>query len=270
MATLGRIHHEKVDGIRVGRFGPRINTSCYVYRLGDGLIDSGPPNQWRHVVRFASERRLRWVVLTHHHEDHCGNALRLARTFGAVVLAPRGTLPLLRDGFEQRIYQRIVWGRPARFEAREVPQEVELEGGFRLKSCPTPGHATDLTCYLEPDRGWLFSSDLFVATRPRYLRLDENPHREIASIDWILGFEFDTLLCAHRGVVEQGKHALEEKRDYLITLRDKALAMHRQGWETQAISDALLGKEDLTARITRGHYTKANYIRAFVELSSSR
>ena len=44
---IERIEHHEVEGIRVGRFGSQINTTCIVYRLGSTVIDVGPPNQWR-------------------------------------------------------------------------------------------------------------------------------------------------------------------------------------------------------------------------------
>ncbi len=142
MGLLSRISHDAVSGIRVGRFGSRINTSCYVYRIGDTFIDTGPPNQWKEVRQFAAECSLNRVLLTHHHEDHSGNALRLARKFGATILAPEKTIPLLRNGFKLRPYQKIVWGKPKLLQAKSVPDCIEIEGGFHLKTCPTPGHAT--------------------------------------------------------------------------------------------------------------------------------
>ena len=86
MAEHQRLRHGDVEGLRVGRFGGKVNTTCILWRIGDTLIDTGPPSDWRPVRRFAGERSLRRVVVTHHHEDHAGNLARLAAPGTAEIL----------------------------------------------------------------------------------------------------------------------------------------------------------------------------------------
>lgn len=41
MAERQRLRHGDVEGLRVGRFGGKVNTTCILWRIGDTLIDTG-------------------------------------------------------------------------------------------------------------------------------------------------------------------------------------------------------------------------------------
>lgn len=256
------VTHGEVEGLRLGRFRFGINSSCLVWRLGSTLIDAGPPNQWPRLRGFAAERGIERVLLTHHHEDHSGNAGPMAEELDAEVLAPAASLALLRDGFRLRPYQRLIWGTPRRLRARPVPERVELAGGFTLRSIPTPGHAPDMTCYLEPDRGWLFAGDLYITSRPRFSRAGEELPVQIASLGRVLELEFDTVFCGHRGVVADGRRAIQEKHDYLVELRQAVLRLHAEGRSPRTITRTLLGRETALSLLTLYDFSKRNLTRA--------
>jgi glyoxylase-like metal-dependent hydrolase (beta-lactamase superfamily II) len=170
-------------------------------------------------------------------------------------------LPELLTGWRLRPYQRLFWGRPARLTAQPVPDVVELEDGVRLQTLSTPGHADDLVCYLEPDRGWLFTGDLYIGSRPRYLRRDENLPLQIESLRAILQHDFKTVFCSHRGVVTEGYRAMEEKLDYLEEFCEQVKDLYDRGVSIREITRRLLGREDSTSLATLGHFTKQNMVR---------
>lgn len=257
MPTLQRLRHGDVEGPRVGRFKGPINTSCILYRHGDTVIDTGPPNQWRAVRKFLEERQVRRVVVTHYHEDHAGN---LGRVPEAELLAPAASLRPLSEGHFLRPYQRLIWGRPPTVEAQPVPGKIELPHGGRLRAIATPGHSADSTCYLDAQRGHLFSGDLFISTRTRYLRKDENLPAQIASLRSVLELDFDTLLCAHRGVIADGKGALRRKLDTLESLCEEVAALHDQGLDARQITRRLLGREDGMTWWTGLHFSKKQLV----------
>ncbi len=264
-----RFKHEEVEGIRAGRFNLGLNTSSIVYRLGSTLIDTGPPNQWRVVKRFAQERDIQRALITHHHEDHSGNAARLGQEMNADVYVPRRGLEFVRDGFHLRPYQRIIWGTPRRFEPRVSPEEMELEEGWRLRAVDAPGHSPDMTCYLEPARGWLFSGDLYVTSRPRFMRADEDVDQQITSLGRVLDLEFSTVLCAHRGVVVDGHRAIRAKLDYLVSLRDEVRLLHGQGRTIGEITKVLSGRENHLSLITLYDFSKRNLVRGCLPRAQS-
>ncbi len=259
MSLHERIDWRDIQGIRVGRFGGRVNTTCILWRLGETLIDTGPPNNWQVVRRFADERPLSRVVVSHHHEDHAGNLAHFAAETDLPLLAPPESLELLARGFPVQLYRRVVWGRPSPVVARPLPPQLELEDGTVLESVLLPGHSPDMTCLLDRRRGVLFGADVFIG-RLRYLRRDEDLAGIISGLEHVLTYEFGTLLCSHRGVVEPAHEALRAKLDHLVSMRDEAMALSAQGLSVRAITGKLLGPEDMISRASFGHFSKRNLI----------
>ena len=257
-----RFRHEGVEGLRTGRFDLGISSSCILYRLGSTIIDTGPPNQWRVVRKFLSERDVDRVLITHHHEDHSGNGARLERDMNADVFLPSEGIELMKSGFPLRAYQRIIWGTPVRFEPQPIPDDFRLQGGVTLRAVHAPGHSVDMTCYLEPNRGWLFTGDLYIASKPRFLRADENMDQQIDSLRRVLSLEFETVFCAHRGVVATGRDAIKAKLDYLVSLRAEIRKLHAEGRGVSQIQRTLLGREGFLSLITLLHFSKRNLVRA--------
>ncbi len=246
----------------MGLFHLGVNTSFVVYRVGSTLIDAGPPNQWVKVRNFAAENPPELVLLTHHHEDHSGNAEHLRRSFGARILAPELSLELLRDGFPIQPYRRVFWGVPPRVKAEPLSHVAVDQGGHRWEAIPTPGHADDMVCFFEPDRGWLFSADLYVAAKVRYARPEDRLSLEIASLKRALQLPFDQLFCSHRGRVENGRQALANKLAYLEDLRGHVYDLWRQGVSREEIQRRLLGGEDGAGLISGRHFCKQNMVLA--------
>ena len=261
MGIVRRFTYKEVEALRVGRFNLELNTSVVLYRLGTTLIDTGPPNRWLQVQGFLQDRPPERVLLTHHHEDHSGNAARIQAVFGAEILAHPAALPELSTGWRLRPYQYLFWGRPPHLTAQQVPDVIELEEGLRLQTLSTPGHADDLVCYLEADRGWLFTGDLYVSSRPRYMRRDENLPLQIESLRAILQHDFKTVFCSHRGVVTDGYRVMEEKLDYLLRFSQQVKELRGRGLSVREITRRLLGREDLTGLATLGHFSKRNMVR---------
>jgi glyoxylase-like metal-dependent hydrolase (beta-lactamase superfamily II) len=260
-----RLTYGPVEGVRAGRYGLGPNTKAACYRIGRTLIDTGPPNQWHAVRRFATEQDeehgIDRVLVTHHHEDHAGNAARLQELLDVPVYAPEASLERLREGFSLETYRWVVWGRPRPVEAEPVPEALTLADGTTLRTLPAPGHADDMVCYLAEAHGLLFAADLYITPRPQYLRFDENVPRLIESIHDVLAHDFDVVLCAHRGVVEEGRRALTEKVKYMEALC--GVVQRRYRYDKVAvpeIADEILGREGLLYWASGGDFSKQNLI----------
>ncbi len=123
--------------------GPGTNT----YLVGSreiAVVDPGPcdPRHLEAVLAAAraSGDRIRWVLVTHTHEDHAPGAAPLAAAAGAEVIgfgAREGFAPdaVARDGF-----------------VLDAPS-------FRLRALHTPGHASDHLCWLLESPRVLLSGD---------------------------------------------------------------------------------------------------------------
>jgi len=260
-----RIEYHEIEGIRVGRFGSRINTTCIVYRIGSTVIDTGPPNQWRTVRRFLEEREVHRVIITHHHEDHSGNLGPIRRNLKPEIYSPQTGIAPLSEGFVLRPYQKVIWGRPERVRPEVMPDEIEIGNGRSLRALPSPGHSTDMTCYFEPQRGWLFTGDLFISQRARHMRADEDVRAHIESLRRILALDFETVFCSHRGVVRSGKEALRSKLDFLENLCERVRQLRNEGRSASEITRSLLGRENLMSWMTGLHFSKRNLIRACLD-----
>jgi glyoxylase-like metal-dependent hydrolase (beta-lactamase superfamily II) len=123
--------------------GPGTNT--YLVGIDEiAVIDPGPGDA-AHLDAIAGcgGDRIRWILLTHTHEDHSPGATGLKKRTGAEVLAfgpgdGRGKVRL--DG---------TLGDGAVIEATE----------FHLTALHTPGHASDHLCYLLNEERTLFTGD---------------------------------------------------------------------------------------------------------------
>ena len=246
----------------MGLFHLGVNTSFVVYRVGSTLIDTGPPNQWGKVKAFTQEVPPKLILLTHHHEDHSGNSERLRRSCQARILAPELSRELLAQGFPIQPYRRLFWGVPLRVEAEPLERLVRDDAGHQWEAIPCPGHADDMVCFLERNKGWLFSADLYVASKVRYARPEDRVGLEIASLRRVLGLPFEKLFCSHRGLVENGQQALANKLAYLEELRGQVYDLWKRGVSRGEIQRRLLGPEDGAGWISGQHFCKRNMVLA--------
>lgn len=146
MAILDDFKFEDLRAIKFGRFFKnRVNTSCYVFCLGQSMIDTGPPNQWHLVRTLMDEVRPRTLLITHHHEDHSGNAPLLQRRYDCQVQCHAKALDPLEKGFRIPFYRRLVWGKP-HAGAKPVCFEPDSEGLEPIQAVETPGHSDDQVC----------------------------------------------------------------------------------------------------------------------------
>lgn len=266
MGVLQKFEYHEIEALRVGKIGDRVNTACLLFRIGETVIDTGPPNQWRKIKTFLQERKIRELLITHHHEDHGGNAALIQESLGPKIYAHKDGIPLYKKRDAIPLYRRLVWGNPKHlFEPLVLPERVELEGGIQLVPIHCPGHALDLACFHEPNRGWLFSGDLYITGRPKFLRRGEDPLLEIASIENLLAYDFDTVFCSHRGKLEHGKDGFVRKLNYMKELRENVHQAVKAGLSLRAIRDKLLGKEEILSWVSFGDFSKLNLIRAFAD-----
>jgi glyoxylase-like metal-dependent hydrolase (beta-lactamase superfamily II) len=232
------------------------------------LVDCGPPATAGELLAFLEGKPLRGLLITHHHEDHMGGAALLGRRRAVVAHAHPRALPLLANGFTQETYRRVAWGRPPRIAAEPVTGEIAW-GPLRLQPVPTPGHSDDHLCFFEPDRGWLFTGDLFLAERLRFLRSDEDVDLLIQSLETVGRLPLREVLCAHRGPVRDGPAALRRKAEGLRSLRERIAELLRQGLPEPEIARRLVGREGFLTWFSRGRFSARNFVRAVARKPSA-
>ncbi|WP_196141052.1 MBL fold metallo-hydrolase [Aliikangiella sp. G2MR2-5] len=260
MPIRNRYHHQNVEGIRVGKVDMGINTTFIVYRIDDILIDCGPPNQWQFVQEYLSDKSIRQVFITHHHEDHSGNAANIGKMFNLLPYAPALSQKKIAEGYYVPPVQRLVWGGPIPADTQTMPEELSLSDGSRVIPVHTPGHAKDLTCLFLPEKGWFFSGDLYISRSIKYFRSDENLQQLIESIRKVVALDFEVIFCPHRGIVENGKAAMTDKLNHLEALVEQAQDLQKQGVSSKKIVKRLLGKEGMLSYLSGFNISKINLI----------
>ena len=145
---------------------------------------------------FVRDRRIRRLLLTHHHEDHSGNAAMIAESCDAEIMGHPITVEKMRYIRPILPYQHIVWGQSREVDITPLPAEVGADG-YRFIPIHTPGHSKDHTVYLESEHGWLFSGDLYLGERIKFFRSDEKIEEQIQSLRSVLQHDFESLFCAH-------------------------------------------------------------------------
>ena len=240
-----------------------------VYFVDGLLIDSGPPNVRNEAERLFRDLRVRACVTTHHHEDHSGNHALLVERFGIVPHAHWRGIPRLAAPAPLHMYRRLAWGKPLPATSQPLGDFIETES-FRFNVIHTPGHADDHVVLHERNRGWLFSGDLYLGSRLKLLRSDENVYALMDSLRRVIALEPEVLFCQHRGRIDKPVSPLQRKLDGLREIQDTVEHLHAKGLSESEIARRLPGK-DLSWRIwTAGHFSKRNFVRAFLTFRETR
>jgi len=230
MRLKNKSEFESVSIYRLGwsPVGKPLMTVC-LYVIDDLMIDTGQPHMKKEALEIASSHRISKILLTHHHEDHSGNAGDMQKALGAKVFGHKLTSAKMISHRRIMPYQYLVWGRSSRCEVGSLPEESIEHGDYRFEHIHTPGHAKDHTVYFIKNRGWLFSGDLYLGNKIRYFRSDEQITDQIESLKKVLSLDFDKLFCGHNPVMKNGKKALETKLSFMEDLYGKCLEIWERG-----------------------------------------
>ncbi len=227
----------------------------HCYRIGSTLIDAGPPNRATELLGLLDG--VEHVLLTHHHEDHVGAAAALAER-GARIHAPEASLPLLADPPDKRGYQDRTWGIAEPVTAEPLGPTIETPDG-RFEVIAVPGHTEDHVAFFEPERGWLFAGDAYLAPRET-LRADEGLDGFLDSLHRMGKLDAETILPGHGSVVDAPGQAIGEVLDHVGRLASRARELAAQGKDPVQVRRALLGFEGFLYYYTRGHFSKQNLV----------
>ncbi len=231
----------------------------YAWVVGDTLVDTGIDCLWP-AVRDATPG-VRRALVSHHHEDHAGNAAALVAA-GVDVRGSELTRRIVARAPPIKLYQHLFWGPMRGAEVQLLGTETEI-GPYTARVLSAPGHCDDQVVFHVPSEGWLFSGDAFIHEHIRMFRGDEDFHATLATLERLLTLDFDGLFCGHRPRFTGGKAALAAKRQWLLDLQGRVLALATKGWGASRIVDALeLRPRSFASRITFGDASAENLVRA--------
>ena len=255
-----------VEAYKFG-FGPLVPPlmSVFLYYLDGVVIDTAQSHMEKEVIAALKEKKPDKVLLTHHHEDHSGNASAISRYFNVNVHGHKVTADKMEKPFKIKPYQTYTWGKSQPVSVSPLPPLIET-AKYELKPIHTPGHSKDHTVYLEANNGWLFSGDLFLGEKIKYFHSDEKFKDQIDSIKMILEFDFDSLFCAHNPAQKNGKNRLVKKLSFLEDIYGQVQYLYGRGYSEKAIVKAIGNEKDkLVKFVTLGNVSFAQMIRSAME-----
>ncbi len=258
--------HGEVTDFCMGRtLGPVVPYAVHAFLIGDTLIDTGTLYARREFLKALEGSSVSTVINTHHHEDHIGNNPAICSAFGASIHAHEKALPFLADpkAIGLKAYQRIVWGLPEKSQGQALGSRISC-AGRTFDVIHTPGHSPDHVCLFDPDTGWLFAGDIFCGRTVRYLRRDEEFSLILSSLRRLAKLDVTTLFCSLKGVVEDGKAALEAKISSMERLAAEASELRESGYAPCRIRRKLLGREDAMYYLSTAHFSKQHVIESIL------
>lgn len=253
----------RVFGGKVSYFGVG-SLKTFAFLWDGNLVDTGPGSLERKFLPAFLDSPVRAVLLTHFHEDHSGNAARLQREMRVPVFADPAALDILRRDARLPLYRRFIWGKRTGLEPVPYGEAVESENG-RLEVIKTPGHSHDHVCLLNRREGFIFTGDLFVTPRTRIVMRPESVPEIISSLKRLLREDFETVYCAHAGVVEKGREMVAKKLAYLEEIRQRVLYMHHQGLSIGDIDRKIFGKTPMLDYISRSEWSSRHIVSSIIK-----
>lgn len=195
-------------------------------------------------------------MLTHHHEDHAGNAELVARAEIPMAASP-ATLAALRSPTSIRLYRRVTWGTPPPLRTPVVPFAHD---DFRL--IPAPGHSHDHHVVWDASTGTLFGGDLYLGVKVRIAHPGEDPRLLARTLRAIASLGPVRLFDAHRGFVGAPASLLESKADWIDETIHAIEQRIAAGASDAGIVRELFGGESVPGYLSHGDYSRTNFVRA--------
>ena len=255
---FGRVTAFELGWSPIGR--PAMTVHFYI---ADGLcIDTGLHHMREAAVAAVNRLHIHRILLTHHHEDHSGNAARMKKLFNIPVFGHPMTMKKMKRPFKILPYQHYAWGSAQPLQMDTLPATVQSEH-IELQPLHTPGHSKDHTVFFEENEGWLFAGDLFIAEKIKYFRADEKMQDQIDSLRKASQLDFECLFCGHNPQLKKGKQKLRKKLQFLEDLRGAVMQLHDKGMHQNEIVKAIGLKENyLLKAFCMGNLSMINMVRA--------
>lgn len=249
--------HGSVTELRMSTWRSRVTGYAVSAYMVDGiLVDTGFPRVGDELAAVLERQPVRGVFVTHGHEDHAGNAARLARA-GLPLSISDATREELDHTAAMQFYRRFNWGL-----AEPLPSPPAAFDPSPCQAIHTPGHSQDHQVLWCGERRLLFTGDLFLGVKVRIAHHGERPRAHIRSLRAAAALEPARMFDAHRGALDDATGLLRAKAEWMSETVGRIETLIDAGWEDEPIRREVLGSEPRERWISRGDYSKKKFVEA--------
>ncbi len=216
--------------IKVGKIATA-TTNGYLFKKGKclALIDTLPRSAFRRLESFFRDEGyslsdVRYVLLTHHHYDHAGNAKKVKELSGAkivcgIVDAPfvegkepsPGPSNLSLTGRILRLFPESLFRKYQAYDPVEVDIKVtdgDVIDELGLEVLSVPGHTPGSVCYVDRKHSMAFTGDIvsnfFGKCGLPFLSFSENLEEIMRSVERLSLLGLEHAYPGHGRIIEAG------------------------------------------------------------------
>ena len=239
----------------------RMNVHCFVV---DGvLIDTGGFSLRKEFMEFLDAKDIEQVLLTHHHEDHTGNAAYMQKK-GIPLYMGEETILSCMEKAHYPLYRKLFWGKRPPLCAEPLSKTLKSKNAI-WDVINTPGHSIDHKSFLNRETGQLFTGDLYCLERTRVILRDESIPTIIKSLERVLTYDFQEVICNHAGYLNNGRQKLYRKLEFLWEFQEQVKKLHAEGKSTSEIDRLLNPKKYPISRFSLGEWDSIHMVTSVLE-----
>jgi glyoxylase-like metal-dependent hydrolase (beta-lactamase superfamily II) len=239
------------------------------YLVGQTLIDTGPAHTARELLHHLQDIPISQILNTHAHEDHIGgNGPLQHQRDGLKIYAHPEAIPILENPAAKQplqLYRQLMWGWPDPCNADPINETDSIrDGHLHFEVLHTPGHTPHHLCFFEPDRGWLFSGDLFIGGHDRALGAGNDIWAIISSLKRLADLPVRILFPGAAHVRTDPEKELRARIRFLENLGDRILSLNEKGWDRARIAREVSGGPMFIELFTWGHFSRRHLVDSYL------
>ncbi|MDA1080101.1 MAG: MBL fold metallo-hydrolase [Gemmatimonadetes bacterium] len=234
----------------------RAGFSVSTFAVRGVLIDCAFDGVGAELMAWIAANPVAGVIITHAHDDHGGNAERVARA-GIPVQMESDTDALLRAPRRRGWHRKWTWGRMPLLTS---PVTAFKASGLEL--LPARGHSPDHYVVWDADRETLFAADLFLGVKVKVAHPveREDVRQQIDSVRRVAALKPKRVFDAHRGLLEDGATLLKAKASWMEETVGRIDTRIAEGWPDASIVRDVFGRESFFAYTSFGDLSCANFV----------
>lgn len=233
----------------------------HVYLIDDLMIDTGPYLRRRKLKKLYSQLEVNQVVLTHYHQDHIGMSAWLARDKQAKIYAHELSKNYFLKKDDLPFFLKPIARRIFNFNYQVIPEEIKTKN-HRFIPIHTPGHTRDHIALYEANKKWLFTGDLYITAYPIVANEAESIADYIKSLKKLMTYDFETVFCAHEGIVLNAREKIQEKITYLEWMRQRVRSFHLEGYSDEEIVKLLFPRRARLEKMSLGFFSRKKFVQS--------